>query len=249
MNHDEICGYLISQFGKKYVDNNEDLKAKAELKESWKEFKDTWRFPIVIGKAFSVFILLILFFHSIADIDIYFETNRGYEYQGSVLYSFFFLTISVTGLVLIFRKKLFEIYEVYRYGNSQYRGEVSGEKSGELKGHDKKVHDMVISFMESITYQEVFKVYNIIFKEKNIFTQEEISRFIDNEIDLFKASYERIKKNCETYIDEISFKELILKWSEKYMQEKILEMFNGVSKSEPSITDKYFALFGQFKDN
>lgn len=106
----------------------------------------------------------------------------------------------------------------------------------------------VKNFIESEQYKDIYSVCRIIFKERGIFTQDEISKFFDNELELFNASFEKIKSGRESYINETSFKELILVWSEEHMRDMVRELFNGVPKTESSIADKYISSFGQFKD-
>lgn len=48
--------------------------------------------------------------------------------------------------------------------------------------------------------------------------------------------------------DKKKFESLINNWADEYMNYKVSELFNGVSKDEASVVDKYIEKFGHFKD-
>lgn len=233
----DIEDFLNSKFKKKPFSQSQSLPEYQSITEfvDLPKLKASMRPLIIFAKIVGGFFILIFVFWAIAVIEIEFEQGE-YKLSPGI---FILLIMSATFFLIRFYLK-------------KKRSERNPELLKEALNQGYKTPNTMSSpariFIESSAYQEIFKVYSIIFTEKNIFTREEITRFIDNEHDLFNASYQRIKKDSSSYIDEKTFRELVLKWSDRYMNEKIQSLFNTVSRAESAVVEKYISAFGQFKD-
>ena len=227
-NRDLLSNKSAFDFIEKYI-----LEFYTSRDEEIGKYDERLRIKTEMNKSFGLLIPLfkglVIFFLLMVSLAALMKISSGGE---KVIQGYSTLGIIIGGVFL---------YRFYSSKKSKFNREV-------FINEKYKIDNLTKNFIESKSYQEIEAVYNIVFKEKGYFLDDDIIIILENETELVDATYSRLTKDIEFEFSKEAFYGLVATWAVEHLKNKIRNDFDNISLENDEIVSRYITLFGHDED-